>query len=94
MSVLLSSSNKKAELMLNTSALKKYLKEKNWTLCDLAQRMGISYNMLHLVTKGKRNPGHVFIAGLLSACEEADFNDFFIVVRLDNTDYKKEVAAV
>ncbi|MGD6879930.1 helix-turn-helix domain-containing protein [Bacillus infantis] len=79
MSALLSNPERKAELVLNTPALKKYLKEKGWTLLDLSQRMGISYNMLHLVMKGKRNPGNVFIAGVLAVCEGGNFEQFFTV---------------
>jgi lambda repressor-like predicted transcriptional regulator len=80
MSALLSNPDKKAELVLNTLAVKKYLKEKGWTLLDLSQQMGISYNMLHLVMKGKRNPGNVFIAGILATCKEGTFEQFFTVI--------------
>lgn len=76
---LLSRPEKRAELILNTPALKKHLKERGWTLLDLSQQMGISYNMLHLVMRGKRNPGHIFIASLLNACQGVAFDQFFIV---------------
>lgn len=79
LSALLSNPEKKAELVLNTPAVKAYLKERDWTLLDLSQQMGISYNMLHLVMKGKRNPGNVFIAGILKVCKGGKFEEFFIV---------------
>lgn len=91
MNALSSNPERKAEfeLTLNTAALKNYLKEKRWSLLDLSQRMGISYNMLHLVMKGKRNPGHVFIAGLLISCKGATFEQFFTV-----TEEKRQIREV
>lgn len=89
LSALLSNPERKAELVLNTQALKKYLKDRGWTLLDLSQRMGISYNMLHLVMKGKRNPGNVFIAGILMTCEGGNFDQFFTV-----TEEKRQIREV
>jgi hypothetical protein len=47
---------------------------------QLADRMGISYNMLYLVLKGERGAGQTFIAGLLTACPGATFEQFFTVI--------------
>jgi transcriptional regulator with XRE-family HTH domain len=79
MNKLLSNPAIKAELILNKGALKNYLKERGWTLLDLSQNMGISYDMLHRVLRGNRNPGGQFVAGLLLACKGGTFDQFFIV---------------
>lgn len=91
MSALLSNKDRKSKLVLNTVALKDYLESKSWTLLDLSQRMGISYNMLHLVIKGERAPGNTFVAGLLATCEEMEFDNFFRVISGKGTnDYENK----
>jgi transcriptional regulator with XRE-family HTH domain len=67
------------KLALNVTALQEYLNKKGWSVIDLAKRMEISFVMVYQVIKGERNPGNYFIAGLLHACEDASFEQFFVL---------------
>ncbi|MEI2357445.1 helix-turn-helix domain-containing protein [Mesobacillus zeae] len=67
-------------LVLNSPALKSYLKEQQWTLVDLSERMRFSYDMIQKVIHGSRNPGGRFVAGLLCACEGGTFDQFFTII--------------
>ncbi len=54
------------------------MKFKGWDERGLAEEMGVSYEQVYRVFRGKRNPGNEFIAKILKACAGAEFEQLFI----------------
>jgi transcriptional regulator with XRE-family HTH domain len=68
----------KVKLTLNVDKVKEYMKFKGWDERALAEEMGVSYEQVYRVFRGKRYPGNEFIAKILKACAGADFEQLFI----------------
>jgi transcriptional regulator with XRE-family HTH domain len=66
------------KLTLNVEKVREYMKFKGWDERDLAEEMGVSYEQVYRVFRGKRNPGNEFIAKILKACAGAEFEQLFI----------------
>ena len=52
---------------------------KYWTLAELAQTMGISYDLIYRVRKGERGISQKFILGATKAFPEYKLDDLFYV---------------
>jgi transcriptional regulator with XRE-family HTH domain len=67
---------------LKLDVFEKLVRSHGWTSnAEIAAALGISERHALRVRKGKARPGIAFIAGLLTACEEAGFRRTFRVVR-------------
>jgi transcriptional regulator with XRE-family HTH domain len=66
------------QLALNVPRLQEYMASKGWDEHKLATEMGVSYVTVYRVVRGQRGVGKEFVAKLLHACPEADFEQLFI----------------
>ncbi len=65
---------------INLEEFKELIRQKGWSLVDLAQKMNIEYSFLYRVINGQRNPGKRFFSGLMLLCvnEGLDFEKYVL----------------
>lgn len=70
-----------ATIRLRTGQYRKYVAVKGWkNQAEAARAIGVSEPTIGRILNDKRGPGEAFIAGLLAALPELEFNDLFEVV--------------
>jgi transcriptional regulator with XRE-family HTH domain len=73
--------NESADILVNSSFLRKYLKQKELTESQFANEIGVAHSTVNRVLNGKRNPGNKFIAGVLTSFSDLNFEQVFLYKR-------------
>ena len=76
---------------LRTTAFER-MEANGWTIADLAERSGLSEEMLYKLRAGRRGPGPKVIEGLLRAFPNLGYGDLF--VRTESTVVRRESSSV
>lgn len=70
-----------ATIRLRTGQFRKFALLKGWrTQADMAKALGLAESTVYRVFSGLRAPGPQFIAAVMQALSELDFDDLFEVV--------------
>lgn len=66
-----------ADIIVNTEFLLKYLKERNLSESQFAEKIGVAHSTVNRILNGRRNPGSKFIAGVLKNFTDVSFEMVF-----------------
>ena len=58
----------------NTSALQELAKLRNWSLPELARRLGVEYSYLFRIIRGEKNGGAKLWTGIYRLCKDEDLS--------------------
>lgn len=64
-------------LVLNKPNVEDYMLKNGWDEREFAKRIGVSHIQVYRVMRGQREPGNEFIAGVIAACHDANFEHLF-----------------
>lgn len=65
-------------LEINLEKMNLLMEQKGWDEKKMADAIGVSLAQVYRVLRKQREPGNVFIAGLLHACGDETWKDLFI----------------
>ena len=64
-------------ILINLDFLKAYLKDKDISQSQFADKVGVTQTTVNRIMNGKRNPGGKFIAGVLRSFNDLSFDEVF-----------------